>query len=135
VRIARGFMGVHKKPLHVLIVEDDQMTALVISEYLRAFGYRVTLARNGVEGITQFISDPPALAIVDLLLPRKTGFEVCFEMKLNAKTIPVVLMSAVYRNQEAAETYARALFADGFMLKPFDLDVLVSRVHELIGDP
>lgn len=128
-------MGVQREPLHVLIVEDDQMTALVLSEYLRAYGYRVTLARNGLEGITQFMSDRPALALVDVLLPRKDGFAVCFEMKLNASAVPVLLMSAVYRDKEAAETYARALFADGFMVKPFDLDALVSRVHELIGDP
>ena len=124
-------------PQHVLIVEDDDMTALVMSEYLAAFGYRVTVARNGADGVTKFMADPPALALIDVLLPRKDGFEVCFAIKAHeqGKRVPVVLMSAVYRNVEEAERYAQGLMAAGFLKKPFDLDVLVERVRELIGPP
>jgi CheY-like chemotaxis protein len=122
---------------HVLIVEDDEMTALVMSEYLASFGYRVTVARNGAEGVTKFLADPPAVAFVDVLLPRKDGFEVCFAIKANecGKRVPVVLMSAVYRNVEEAQRYAQGMLAAGFLKKPFDLDTLVERVHDLIGPP
>jgi DNA-binding response OmpR family regulator len=122
---------------HVLIVEDDEMTALVMSEYLASFGYRVTVARNGSEGVTKFLADPPDLALVDVLLPRKDGFEVCFAIKANehGKRVPVVLMSAVYRDVDEAQRYAEGLLAAGFMKKPFDLDLLIERVHELIGPP
>ena len=122
---------------HVLIVEDDEMTALVISEYLAAFGYRVSVARSGDEGVTKFLADPPDLALVDVLLPRKDGFEVCFAIKAHehGRRVPVMLMSAVYRDVEEAEHYARGLLAAGFLKKPFDLDVLVERVRDLIGPP
>jgi DNA-binding response OmpR family regulator len=121
----------------VLIVEDDEMTSLVLSEYLASFGYRVTVARTGSEGVSKFLADPPALALVDVLLPRKDGFEVCFAIKANerGKRVPVVLMSAVYRDVDEAERYAQGLLAAGFLKKPFDLDVLVARVQELIGPP
>jgi DNA-binding response OmpR family regulator len=120
-----------------LIVEDDEMTALVISEYLSSFGYRTTIARNGADGVTRFISDRPDLALVDVLLPKRDGFDVCFVMKASehGRTAPVVLMSAAYRDEFEAETYARGLMAAGFLKKPFDLDVLVDRVHKLIGPP
>jgi DNA-binding response OmpR family regulator len=122
---------------HVLIVEDDEMTALVLSEYLASFGYRVTVARTGAEGVTKFLADPPDLALVDVLLPRKDGFEVCFAIKANehGRRVPVVLMSAVYRDVVEAERYAQGMLAAGFLKKPFDLDVLVERIHELIGPP
>lgn len=122
---------------HVLIVEDDDMTALVLSEYLASYGYRVTVARTGDEAVLKFHADPPDLALVDVLLPRRDGFEVCFAIKADeyGKRVPVVLMSAVYRDVEEAERYAQGLLAAGFLKKPFDLDVLVERVHQLIGPP
>jgi two-component system response regulator MprA len=122
---------------HVLIVEDDETTALVISEYLASFGYRTTIARNGADGVTQFISERPDLALVDVLLPKRDGFDVCFVMKASehGRTAPVVLMSAAYRDVVEAEAYARGLLASGFLKKPFDLDMLVERVHQLIGPP
>ena len=122
---------------HVLIVEDDDMTALVISEYLKSFGYRTTVASNGTEGVSKFMTLQPDLALVDVLLPKRDGFDVCFVMKStdHGKRAPVVLMSAAYRNADEAETYAKGLMAAGFLKKPFDLDVLVARVQQLIGPP
>lgn len=122
---------------HVLIVEDDEITALVLSEYLAAHGYRTTVASNGPDGISKFIALEPDLALVDVLLPKRDGFEVCFVMKAceHGRHAPIMLMSAIYRDAEQAETYARGLLAAGFLKKPFDLDVLVARVHELIGPP
>ena len=121
----------------MLIVEDDPTTALVISEYLKSYGYRTTVAKTGTDGVARFIEDKPDLALVDVLLPRKDGFECCFVMKASAhgKNIPVVLMSAVCRDVTETEQYARGLLAAGFMKKPFDLDVLVERVQALIGPP
>jgi len=120
-----------------LIVEDDEITALVLSEYLAAHGYRTTVARNGTEGIAKFMTLEPDMALVDVLLPKKDGFDVCFVMKAceHGKKAPVMLMSAIYRDAEQAETVAKGMFAAGFIKKPFDLDVLVDRVHELIGPP
>ncbi len=122
---------------HVLIVEDDGITALVLSEFLGAHGYRISVAKHGVEGLEKFTKDLPDLAIVDVLLPRKNGFETCFEMKQfteHGRKTPVLLMSAVYRDTEFANQYARSLWAEGFLQKPFDLDELLERVRGLIGE-
>lgn len=126
-----------REPRHVLIVEDDRITALVLSEFLAAHGYRTSVATNGHDGVTRFIEERPDLALVDALLPRKNGFQACFEMKHSehGRGTPVVLMSAVYRNTENAEARAHGVKAEGFLVKPFDLDMLLTRVHELVGDP
>jgi DNA-binding response OmpR family regulator len=137
VNASRSVVGKAQMPRHVLIVEDDRITALILSEFLAAHGYRTTVATNGHEGVARFMTDPPDLALVDALLPRMNGFQACFEMKHSAhgRHTPVVLMSAVYRNTENAEARAHGVKAEGFLMKPFDLDVLLARVHALVGAP
>ncbi|MEO8703625.1 MAG: response regulator [Kofleriaceae bacterium] len=126
-----------RAPRHVLIVEDDRVTALVLSEFLSAHGYRTSVAGNGQDGVTRFVEDRPDLALVDALLPRKNGFQACFEMKHSehGRHTPVMLMSAVYRNTENAEARAHGVKAESFLIKPFDLDMLLTRIHELVGAP
>lgn len=126
-----------REPRHVLIIEDDRITALVLSEFLAAYGYRTSVATNGEDGVARFLLERPDLALVDALLPRKNGFQTCFEMKqsYHGKYTPVVMMSAVYKNTETAIERAYDVKAEGFLSKPFDLDVLLERVHELVGEP
>jgi DNA-binding response OmpR family regulator len=126
-----------RQPRHVLIIEDDRVTALVMSEFLSAHGYRTTVATNGQDGVDQFLEQRPDLALVDAALPKKNGFQACLEIKSSehGRATPVMLMSAVYRNLESAGARATTAKAEGFLLKPFDLDVLLECVHELVGDP
>jgi two-component system response regulator MprA len=120
-----------------LIVEDDRITALVLSEFLTSHGYRTTITTNGYEAVTWFNELHPDLALVDVLLPRKNGFQVCFEMKgtEHGRETPVVLMSAVYRDAGDGAARAHRVHAEGFLVKPFDLDDLLHHVHDLVGDP
>ncbi len=119
----------------VLLVEDDPINAQVLTHLLRAHGYRPVVAYNGADGVETFHRERPALAIVDIQLPRKNGFEVCFDMKRteHGKSMPVLLMSAVYTDTDHARRYSAELHADGYLLKPFDMSALVKRVRDLIG--
>ncbi|MFW6197711.1 MAG: response regulator transcription factor [Myxococcota bacterium] len=119
----------------VLLVEDDAVSARVMSDFLSAHGYDAIVARTGVEGVDAFMRELPDLAVVDVQLPRKNGFEVCFEMKRteHGRRTPVLLMSAVYTDTEHAERYSSDLRAAGYLVKPFEMDVLLERVRELIG--
>src|SRR5258708_40348109 len=119
----------------VLIIEDDEITALVLSEYLRAHGYEISVARTGPEGIERFVADEPDLALVDIQLPRKDGFQLCYELRAttHGRTTPIMLMSAHHHNVEQAELYVDTFLGDRFLMKPFDLDVLIQRVKELVG--
>lgn len=120
----------------VLVVEDDVVSAKMVSDYLSAHGYSASVARNGVEGVERCASEEPDLMLVDVALPLKNGFEVCFDVKRteHGQRMPLLLMSAVYRDTDHAEAYAaRDLHAQGYLSKPFELAELVRRVEALIG--
>jgi DNA-binding response OmpR family regulator len=120
----------------ILVVEDDPVNGLVLLDFLEAHGYRVFLSKTGPDGVLAFDKDQPDMVLVDVLLPRKNGFEVCFDIKRTerGRTVPVVLMSAIYKDLVHAPEYAKTdLGAAGFLVKPFELSDLLSRVHALIG--
>ena len=119
---------------HVLIVEDDRLTALVISEFLASHGYRTTVATTGLEGVDCFLADCPDLVLCDALLPRVNGFDACTVMRNSplGPTVPIVMMSAYFRSHRQALEQAPHLEVDGFLVKPFDLDILLDRVHALL---
>ncbi len=120
----------------ILVVEDDPINARVLSDYLGAHGYSMTVARTGTEGFERFKRDEPDLMLIDVLLPRKNGFELCFDVKRTerGRSMPVLLMSAVYRDVRHAEQYAiKDLNAESFITKPFEPSEILSRVQSLIG--
>jgi DNA-binding response OmpR family regulator len=122
----------------ILVVEDDPVNGLVLLDFLEAHGYRVLLSKTGPDGVAAFAKDSPDMVLVDVLLPRKNGFEVCFDIKRSdrGRTTPVLLMSAIYKDVRHAEGYAKTdLGAQGFLVKPFELTELLGKVRALIGPP
>jgi DNA-binding response OmpR family regulator len=121
----------------ILVVEDDPINAQILSDFLGANGYATSAASSGTEGLERFRAERPDLMLVDVQLPRKNGFEVCFEVKRSpeGRELPVLLMSAVYTDREHADRYAHgSLRADGYLTKPFDLTELLARVRGLLGE-
>lgn len=120
----------------ILVVEDDAVSARMVSDYLGARGYSASVARNGVEAVAACAAQEPDLMLVDVALPLKNGFEVCFDVKRteHGQRMPLLLMSAVYRDTDHAEAYAeRDLRAQGYLSKPFELSDLLTRIEALIG--
>ncbi len=117
------------------MVEDDPVNLMILSDFLSAHGYETRGAVTGPEGIESFHLENPDLLLVDVQLPSKNGFEVCSEVKASTEgaRTPVLLMSAVYTGREHLQRYATPGLADGYLLKPFDLAELLSRVRGLIG--
>ena len=121
----------------ILVVEDDLVNQMILIDFLAANGYETVAASSGPDGIERFDRDVPDLCLVDVQLPRKNGFEVCFEVKRSpeGRELPVLLMSAVYTDREHADRYASgSLRADGYLTKPFDLADLLRRVRTLLHD-
>jgi DNA-binding response OmpR family regulator len=119
----------------ILIVEDDATNAIVLHDYLAAHGYEMAVARDGEEGVQKFRELHPDLVILDLLLPKMNGFEVCFDLRADTThgDTPILLMSAVGR-EVYAEAYAEAdKFTQGYLRKPFSMATLAERVAELVG--
>jgi DNA-binding response OmpR family regulator len=119
-----------------LVVEDDPTSARVLRDLLKAHGYDVSVATTGLEGIERFDQERPNLVLIDVMLPRKNGFEVCFELRRSdaGKRTPMILMSAVYTDGVHARQYGSALGAHAYLVKPFALSTLLEHVHACIGE-
>lgn len=119
----------------ILVVEDDPVNLQILTDYLAANGYAMHGASDGAAGIRAFFSERPDLLLVDVQLPKKSGFEVCFEVKRSSEgaAIPVLLMSAVYAPRDQLDRLAAPGMAAGYLTKPFALAELLTQVRSLIG--
>ena len=122
----------------ILVVEDDPVNQMILSDFLAANGYHMVAASSGPEGIERFERDAPDLLLVDIQLPRKNGFELLREIKgrPEGKATPLLLMSAVYNDRDqSSRTIQLGTLADGYLTKPFDLVHLLAQVRQLLGEP
>jgi DNA-binding response OmpR family regulator len=119
----------------ILVVEDDPVNQMILTDFLAANGYATVAASSGPEGIERFDREGPDLCLVDVQLPRKNGFELLREMKSRGPATPILLMSAVYNDyDQSARTVQLGALADGYLTKPFDLVELLSQVRQLLGE-
>jgi DNA-binding response OmpR family regulator len=119
----------------ILVIEDDPIGQKVIVDALTAYGYAVSVARTGPEGVEKAARERPDLVVCDVLLPQKSGFEVCFEIKRAAGTrdVPVIFMSAVCRDTYSSAYASVDLRAQGYFVKPFSLTMMMARIGELLS--
>jgi DNA-binding response OmpR family regulator len=118
----------------ILVVEDDPIGRKVLVDYLRANGYEVSVASNGSEGLAKAATERPDLVVCDVALPKKSGFEVCFEVKRSPETrdVPVLLMSAVCKDAHSEFYAAVDLRAQGYFVKPFSMSAMLDRIRSLL---
>jgi DNA-binding response OmpR family regulator len=118
----------------ILVVEDDPVNAMMVFDYLQTHGYEVAVVMNGEDAVEKCVTLEPDLMIVDVLLPKKNGFNVCDEVtRLSNGSIQVLLMSAVYKDNHAHDYAANDLNAAGYLNKPFKMRELL-RVVEVLLD-
>lgn len=118
----------------ILVIEDDPVGRRMISDFLTAKGYHVIAATNGVDGVEYARLVDPDLVLCDVLLPRKSGFEVCFDLKRPESGVraPIILMSAVLQGTRE-QGYARdELRADAYLVKPFQMSSMLSSIERLL---
>jgi two-component system alkaline phosphatase synthesis response regulator PhoP len=114
----------------ILLVEDEAGLALTIEDRLTAEGYRVEVARDGEAGLLRAASGPFDLVLLDVMLPRKNGFEVCRELRARRARMPVLMLTA--RGQIEDKVVGLKLGADDYLVKPFHMSELVARVEALL---
>jgi two-component system, OmpR family, response regulator TrcR len=115
---------------NVLIVEDDQAMAVALSDGFQYEGYSVTVARDGANGLTLATEKEFDIVILDVMLPKMSGFDVCRELRSAGNRIPVIMLTA--RGQEIDKVLGLKIGADDYMTKPFSLDELVARLRGLL---
>jgi two-component system response regulator MtrA len=110
----------------ILIVEDDPSIREVTAIGLAAAGFAVTTASDGVEGLERFRSAPFDLVLLDVMLPRLDGYEVCRQIR-RTSTVPVVILTA--RSDTMDVVVGLEAGADDYVRKPFEVPELIARVR------
>ncbi|MBF2067502.1 MAG: response regulator [Calothrix sp. C42_A2020_038] len=116
----------------VLIVEDSIAQREMITDLLKASGLTVTHASDGLEALEVILSEPPDLVVLDIVMPRMNGYEVCRRLKSDPKTqnVPVVMCSS--KGEEFDRYWGMKQGADAYIAKPFQPTELVGTVKQLL---
>ena len=116
----------------ILIADDEPDFIYVLSVRLEVNGYKVIAARDGEEALSKTKEEKPDLVILDLMMPKINGFEVCRMLKFDDayKNIPIVVLSAL--DQQRDREKATANGADAYFIKPFDLKLLLTKIEDLL---
>lgn len=116
----------------ILVVDDHEQNLELLEAYLEDVGCRVRLARDGVQAMSEIESEAPDIIILDVMMPRMSGFQVCRQVKSNPQTrdIPVVMVTALSDVGDAER--AVECGADDFLTKPVHKLELVTRVKVLL---
>ena len=116
--------------MKILIVEDDPHIRLGVVEALASEGYSVTECSDGAQALPLIRQTVPDLVILDVMLPRKSGFDICRELRASKNPVPVLMLTA--KGQEIDKVIGLELGADDYVTKPFGLRELLARVHALL---
>jgi two-component system alkaline phosphatase synthesis response regulator PhoP len=114
----------------ILVVEDDEVIRMTLGDRLRSEGYVVDFAIDGEEGLRKTTHGDYDLVILDIMLPRKKGFDVCRDIRMAGVIVPILILTA--RGQVIDKVLGLKIGADDYMTKPFDATELVARVEALI---
>ncbi len=117
----------------ILLVDDEEDLRKMLKFRLEALNYDVTEAGDGEDALKKAKSIKPDLIILDLMLPKMDGFEVCRTLKANKdyKSIPIIMFTA--RAQEKDEELSKQVGSDAHITKPFEPQELVQKIKELLG--
>jgi len=114
------------KQFRVLVVDDESRILNFLSSKLRASGYEVLTASNGVEALEQVQAEEPDLVVLDVLMPKKDGFETLKELR-TFSPVPTIILSA--KGTNADKVKGLSLGADDYLAKPFSPDELIARIE------
>jgi DNA-binding response OmpR family regulator len=116
----------------ILIIEDDEIVARTIERSLRNQEFKVTTASSGIEGLKLARNQPPALVILDVIMPGMDGYAVCREMRADIKLsdVPILFLTAKIKDEDKITGFK--VGADDYLSKPFNIDELILRVRAIL---
>jgi len=118
----------------VLIVDDEEYIVTSLEYVMKSAGYEVVVAYDGEQAIEKVKETAPDLLILDVMMPKLDGFEVCEKIRANPlwESIRIIMLTAKGRDSERDKGIS--LGADAYMTKPFSTRDILKRVTELLGD-
>ena len=118
------------RPARILVVEDEPMMVTGLRDNVEFEGYEVITAADGIEGLRRALEESPDLVVLDVMMPRMSGLEVCKQLRAKRDSIPIIMLTA--RGQELDKVVGLELGADDYVTKPFSIRELLSRVKAVL---
>lgn len=119
---------------HRILIADDEPNILISLEYLmKREGFDVSVARDGQQALDAIRAQPPDLVLLDVMMPKKSGFEVLQEVRGDESLARVRILMLTAKGRETDQAKGLALGADAYMTKPFSTRDLAARVRELLA--
>ena len=115
---------------NILVVEDEEALRMTLTDRLQSEGYVVDCAADGEEGLRRATQDAFDLIILDLMLPKRSGFDVCRDIRQAGLITPILMLTA--RGQTVDKVVGLKLGADDYVTKPFEMMELMARVEALL---
>jgi len=114
----------------ILIVEDEPNMVAGLRDNFEFEGHQVLTAGDGVAGLERALAESPDLVILDVMMPRMSGLDVCKQLKSKRPSIPIIMLTA--RGQEVDKVVGLELGADDYVTKPFSIRELLARVKAVL---
>ena len=114
----------------ILIVEDDPNIRFGLEEVLRAEGFALAVCERGDQAVDAILTEQPALVLLDIMLPGKSGYDVCKELRRRHHSVLILMLTA--KGQEIEKVVGLELGADDYLTKPFGVRELVARIRALL---
>lgn len=116
----------------ILLVDDDPEIVETLSIALEAKGYNVLVARDGNQGLAMAERETPDLVVLDMMMPKRSGFLVLEKLR-RSRTVPLRVIMITANEGSRHKAYAEMLGVDDYIRKPFALDRLIESVERLVG--
>lgn len=114
----------------ILLVEDDQNLGFITKDNLELKNFKVTWAKNGVDGLDEFCKNKFDLCILDVMLPLKDGFELAADIRKKDSSTPILFLTAKSLDEDKIKAFK--LGGDDFVSKPFNIEILILRIQALL---
>ena len=116
----------------ILIVDDSPTERRAISAALRGRGYRITTAEDGEEGLQKAKAEKPDLIVLDVVMPRSNGYQVCRKLKRMPETKHAKIIMLTSKDQDSDRAWGMRQGADAYMTKPFEPNNLVNTISSML---
>ncbi len=118
---------------HKILIADDEPNILISLEYLmKREGFDVSVARDGQEAIDAIVRDHPDLVLLDVMMPRKSGLEVCQEVRADESLQDVLILMLTAKGRDTDVVKGTAIGANAYITKPFSTKELVATVRSML---
>lgn len=118
----------------ILVVDDEPNIVLSLEFLFREAGYDVRVARDGEAALEAVKSDPPAVILLDVMMPKRDGYDVCQTIRENPAWNDIGIIMLTAKGRQIEKEKGLAMGADDYVTKPFSTREIVEKVKALIGD-